>query len=152
MMYWQKLRKILPVTIFILNTIQSKVLLVAFLLCLIVPNQSYAQAGVYVSHSESEWEITLQLEENGYAIKTLESWLAGEYEYRNIHIYRGRWTLDGAIITVKYRDKFDTYRILENVEMQEGFVIGVCPHLLEVVGDIPHRLWLKKCMKFELPE
>lgn len=96
--------------------------------------------------------LTLQLREDGDAVKTHENWLAGEYDYRDTYISRGKWTSDGAIIKVKYDSKIDTYRILKDVEMQEGFVIGTCPVLLEELGETPHRLWLKKCMKFELPE
>lgn len=113
---------------------------------------SLAQPGLYESRSESEWEITLRLKEDGYAIKTHENWLAGEYDRRDTYINRGKWVSDGDIITVQYAKKIDKYRMVENVKMRKGYVIGTCPLSLVEIGETPHRLWLKKCLKFELPE
>lgn len=133
--------------------IQNKrTLLFAMAVCVFSSTMSFAQPGLYESRSESEWEITLHLTDDGLAIKTHENWLAGEYAFRDTYITRGKWTSNDDIITVQYSDKVDKYRMVKDVKMEQGYVIGTCPLLLLEVGETPHKLWQKKCLKFELPE
>src|SRR4029434_9701884 len=66
--------------------------------------------GTYEAVSESEWAIMLDLKRGEKALIIHESWLAGQYDQRDVEKIRASWSCRGEEIEVRYNQVTDTFR------------------------------------------
>lgn len=97
-------------------------------------------------------DMSLELREDGFAVRIMEVWLAGRYDFRDTKISRGSWEIHDNEIVIVYDDEVEKYRIIENADMKsEGFE-RICPRSLQHTEKDWALLWLKECLKWELPQ
>jgi hypothetical protein len=84
-----------------------------------------ALEGSYGSVSESEWNVTLTLKNDGVAEIIMETWKVGEYERRDAEKTTGRWSAKGNLVTVEYNGITDTLVYDDKLSLAElGYKSG----------------------------
>lgn len=67
-------------------------------------------AGHYMAVSESEWNLEVWLNRNGTAKIQSEAWEAGHHDSRTTSTYRGKWSLSGEFVELRYAGRCETLR------------------------------------------
>ena len=123
------------------------------LLCTFCVFASEHMSGKYEAVSESEWALSLVLNEDGTAIIEISSWVAGEYINRETQVYKGIWSHDGNIVSVSYNGITETLLYSETLSLSELGKSGGSPGLKGqakpwdkgVIGS--SSLWLSTALK-----
>jgi hypothetical protein len=76
-------------------------------------------SGSYESISESEWSVSLLIENDGIANVQLVKWDAGKYEQRNITKMTGAWAIKCQLITIVYEGIKDEFVFSKSVSLEK---------------------------------
>ena len=103
--------------------------------------------GTYQSVSESEWNLSVELNDDSIALIILESWLPGEFESRQVDTTTGRWSTHDGVVLLSYDNVVDTLIYDERLSLKELDINGGAPGLVHrtrfdrrtLIGDT--KLW-----------